>query len=249
MLNFKTTSVVTLLGAAALTFTAQAQSPPPLVQVVRVTVKSERAAEWREISKRFSEAYKKGGGSFRHVLRSAGNPFEYSILTPMENYAQRDSPGPASRGMSAAEAAGLRARRRLCVQQVEITIRRPIPELTIPWTSEEPPKMFTTLTSHVRPGMADEYIEHRKELFAAYKKAGRPAFGVHRVRWGGSRTTFVSWAPLDKMADLDGENWLVKSMSAEARSKWLEKVLPMLESPSEWRIWVYEPELSFRAEE
>ena len=248
MLNFKKTSFVTLLGVAALAFTAKAQTPSPLVQVARVVMKTDRVAECREVTKRFSEAHKKGGGAFRHVWRNAvGNPYEYAIVTPMANYAQRDSPGPGRRGMSEAERAELAARRRLCTDSVEITIRRPIPELSIPWSSGQPPKMLTTRTTRVRPGMANQYIEHRKELVAALKKAGVPAYGVHQVRWGGTRE-FVSWTSLDKMADLDGEGWLAKSMSEDVRIKWIEKAQSMVES-TEVHIWAYQPELSYQSEQ
>ncbi len=247
MFNLKKTSFVTLLGVAALAFTANAQTQSPLIQVARVVVKRDRGAEWREISKRFSEAHKKGGGAFRHVWRNTvGNPFEYAIVVPMANYAQRDSPGPAQKGMSEAERAELVARRRQCTESVEITIRRPIPELSIPWPSGQPSKMLTTRTTRVRPGMANQYIEHRKELVAALKKAGVPAYGVHQVRWGGARE-FVSWTALDKMADLDGESWLAKSMSEDVRIKWIEKANSMVES-SELHIWEYQPELSFHPE-
>ena len=64
---------------------------------------------------------------------------------------------------------------------------------------------------------------------AALKKAGVPAYGVHQVRWGGTRE-FVSWTSLDKMADLDGEGWLAKSMSEDARIKWVEKAQSMVGS-------------------
>jgi len=250
MFRFKTAGSVGLLAVAALTLAAQAQTPPPLIQIARVVMKPDRLAECREITKRFSEAHEKGGGAFRHVWRSRlGNPNEYAIVTPMDSYAQLDSPGPARRGMSEAERARLVARRRQCTESVEITYRRPIPELTIPWSGDQPPKMIATRTSKVRPGMANQYIEHRKEQVAAFKKAGMPAYGVHRIMWGGSRTTFVSWRALDKMAELDSDDWMAKSMSQEDRAKWTEKVLTMVAEPSELNIWVYEPELSFQAKQ
>ena len=84
-------------------------------------------------------------------------------------------------------------------------------------------------------------------MVAAYKKAGIPAYGVHRVRYGGSRRTFVSWTPLDKMAELDGPGWSSKSMSEDARSKWIEKLIPLIEH-TEWKIWTYQPELSYHPE-
>ena len=232
----------------ALTFAANAQSPPPLLQIVQVEVKPDRVAEWREITKRFSEAHKKAGGAWRHVWwNRIGNPLEYAIVFPRENYAEYDSPGPARRGMSEAERAGLIARRRQCTDSVRVTIRRPIPELAI-GGGGQPPKRLRTITTRVRVGMANEYISHLEELVAAYKKAGMPAYGVHRIRYGGSRRTFLSWYPIDKMAELDGPGWLSKSMSEDARSQWIEKLLPLIEH-SEFKIWTYQSELSYHPEE
>ena len=148
--------------------------------------------------------------------------------------------------MSEAELAALFARRRQCTDSVRVTIRRPIPELAI-GAGGQPPKMLRTVTWRVRPGMGNQFIEHRKEVVAAYKKAGIPAYGVHRVRYGGSRRTFVSWTPLDKMAELDGPGWSSKSMSEDARSKWIEKLIPLIEH-TEWKIWTYQPELSYHPE-
>jgi len=137
-MKFKTKGLLALFSVAALCLTAQAQqTPPPLIQVVRVVVKPDRAAEWREIAKQISEAHEKGGGGFRHVWRSrVGNPYEYAIVTPRENYASLDVPGPTRKGMSEAERARLVARRSQCTSSVELTVRRPIPELTVPWTGD-----------------------------------------------------------------------------------------------------------------
>ena len=99
------------MGIATLAFMARAQDPPPLLSVVRVKVKPDRLDEWREITKRYSEARRKRGGGFRHVWRSRlGNLYEYVIVTPMQNYAERDSPGALRRGMSEGETASLAGR-------------------------------------------------------------------------------------------------------------------------------------------
>ena len=50
------------------------------------------------------------------------------------------------------------------------------------------------------------------------------------------------------MAELDDPGWLSKSMSEDARSKWLEKLRPLVEH-SEWQIWTYQSELSYHPEE
>jgi len=109
--------------------------------------------------------------------------------------------------------------------------------------------MITTVTTHVRPGMANEYIDLKKEQVAAFKKAGRTAYGVHRLMWGGARSTFVSCGRLDKMAELDGPSPMASSMSEDERAKWFERILPLLAESSERNVWVYEPNLSYQSEQ
>ena len=70
--------------ALAVSFTAVAQPTPALLSVARVIVKPERAAEWREIEVKYTEAYKKGGGTLRVVYQSTeGNPYEYTVITAL----------------------------------------------------------------------------------------------------------------------------------------------------------------------
>ena len=166
MLKFRTTGFVPLLAVVALTFTASAQTPPPLLQIIQVEVKPDRLPEWREITKRFSEAHKKAGGAFRHVWRNRiGNPYEYAIVFPRENYAEYDHRDPRGGGchrladprgglrsgdvlaIGEAELAALFARRRQCTaDSVRVTIRRPIPELAIVCAGGQPPKMRESRT-------------------------------------------------------------------------------------------------------
>ena len=245
-MKLKAVALSPLLAIAVATLVeAQTQTPAPLIQVVRRVVKPERRQEWQEITKKFSEAHKKGGGAFRHVWRGrADNIYLYMVVTPIENYAQLDSPDAGRRGMSRDERLQLAEQRRECTQSVEMTIREPIPELTVPVTSDQPPKYMATLTTNVPPGMVTQYIEQMKELATAFKKAGIPAYGVYRTRWGGPRTTFVSWFTFSNMADLDSPDLLLRGMSEDARAKWREKLGPIVES-SEWNIWTYYPKVEF----
>ena len=98
--------LLTAFGAAVLTSAAIAQPPPPLLSVARAQVKPERMTEYLEIQKKFSDAAKKGGASFRYVLRGAlGNPYEVVTIFPMDSYAERDGESILLKGMTAVESA------------------------------------------------------------------------------------------------------------------------------------------------
>ena len=170
-------------------------------------------------------------------------------MTPRENYASYDEPGPARRGMSDSVRAGLAARRSACTESVEISIVRPIEEFSIPWPGTQPPPMVTTVTSHVHPGKVADYIEVTAELVEAMRKKGIEGFGGHRVAWGGSRQRVMTGRAVEKMAVLDGPGVLSSAMDEDARADWLERRRVTYAAPNEYDIWVYEADLSFHPPE
>ena len=59
--------VLAALGCVAMPMAAQttpAPAAPQLVNVARVQVKPDRVAEWLELEKLYTAAFKKGGGTF-----------------------------------------------------------------------------------------------------------------------------------------------------------------------------------------
>ncbi len=108
--------LIAALASLAAPLYPQTMPQPILVQVARVNVKPDRVQEWLEIEKQYSEAYKKGGGTFRYVYRNnAGNPYEYMVTTGVGKYANLDEKTPYAKGTTEGELARLAARRHQCV--------------------------------------------------------------------------------------------------------------------------------------
>jgi len=237
-------SIVTMLIVIAFAFAAAAQTPPPYLNISRVTVKPDRVAEWLDIQKQYTAAYKKGGGSLLLVFRNIiGNPYEFMVVTPMENYAQCDGQSFAQKGMAEGDLARLNARRNQVTESVRTTIDKPVAELSYMKEGASVPKMLRMNHTRVRPGMADQYIALMKELVAGYKKIGVPGFRARRVELGGSRNDFYTAIPLEKWAELDEQNLAIEALGEAGYKTWVEK-LYQTQSLSEFFIYSYVPEAS-----
>jgi hypothetical protein len=244
-MNFARRSVLTLLIVIAFAIAASAQAPPPYLNISRVTVKPDRLGEWLDIQKQYMEAYKKGGGLWMTVWRnSIGNPYEFLVITPLDNYSQRDGQSPTQKGMAEGDLARLSARRNQATESVRTTIEKPVAELTYVKEGAAPPKMLRVNHTRVRPGMADQYIALMKELVTAYKKVGVPAFRVRRIEFGGSRQDFHTGMPMEKWAELDGQSIAIKALGEAGFKTWSEKIYQTI-SFSEYMIYSFVPDASF----
>ena len=239
--------LLTAFGAAVLTSAAIAQTSPPLLSVARVQVKTERMTEYLEIQKKFSDAAKKGGASFRYVLRgSMGNPYEVVTISPMDSYAERDGESILLKGMTAAESASLVARRSQCTISVRTTVERTLPDISLP-NNMPVPKMVREVRTRVRPGMQNQYMALVKsDLLPALKKMDVKVFRMRQVQFGGSRVEFASATPMEKWSELDGQvTRLENTMGKDAYAKYSEKLNSMVAS-SEYIIFTVVADSSYR---
>jgi len=236
--------IATGLGLVTLSLTAMAQNTPTLLNVARVQVKPDRLGEFMDVEKQYTAAYKKGGGTLRAVYRSsAGNPFEFLVISAIPNYAALDGKSPYAKGTTETELARMAARRDQCVDGVRTTYERPLDALSFNPPGTPQPSRVTVVRATVRPEMVDQYVATVKnELMPAFKKAGLTGILARRVEWGGSQNVFTFRVPLGKFAELDGDNPLVKGLGREGAAKLGAKLSSM--SSAEFLIYTYVPELS-----
>jgi hypothetical protein len=239
--------LIAAVASLAATLSAQTTPQPLLVQVARVNVKPDRVSEWLDIEKQYSEAYKKGGGTFRYVYRnSAGNPFEYMVTSGVGNYASLDEKTPYAKGMTEGELARLSARRNQCVDSVRTTYERTIPELGIQAPAGSVRKIIRVTRNTVRSGMDDQFLAIMKnEYLPAHKKAGVTSLLVRRVEWGGSRNVFTLLGRHDKFAELDEGSRLTKALGAEAAEKLLAKLRQTIAN-TDYSLYTYVPGSSYQ---
>jgi len=239
-------AIATCLGLAALSLTAMAQNGPTLLNVARVQVKPDRIGEYMDVEGQYTAAYKKGGGTLRAVYRgTAGNPFEFLVITAVPNYAALDGSSPYAKGSTETELARMAARRAQCVDAVRVTYERARGDLG--FSSPDAPQPSTVMVTRVtvRPDMLEQFTAAVKnELAPALKKSGQSSFLARQVDFGGTRNVFTFRSPIVKYADLDGESPLVKGLGQDAAMKLGAKLGSM--GNAEWMIYTYVPGMSLR---
>lgn len=251
MTNRRILLIATTLAAAGLSVTAMSAQTTPgqpqLVNVARVTVKPDRVQEWLDIERKYSEAHKKGGGSYRYVYRNrAGNPFEYMVVSSVGKYANLDEKSRYAQGMTEAELAAIQARRNQCLDSVRITYERTIPELGIPSPAGSRRKVMRLSRTTVRSGMDAQFLAIIKDEYQpALKKAGVTSFLVRRVEWGASRNVFTMLGRHDQFAELDEGSMLTKALGVEEAAKLLAKIRQTISS-TEYLLYTYLPESSYQ---
>ena len=197
-----------------------------------------------DVEKQYTAAFKKGGGTVHVVYRnSAGNPFEFLIISAMPNYASLDSNSPYAKGTSEGDLARMAARRAQTIDSVRTTYERPLDDLGFnPPNTRQPSKVLVTRVT-VRPEMIDQFmVTVKSELVPALKKAGQASLLARRVEWGGPRNVLTFRSPLGKFAELDGDASLVKALGRDGAAKLGAKLSSM--STSDWVIYTLVPELS-----
>lgn len=245
-MNSRSSIFATLVGVCALSAAAFAQMAP-MIYEARVQVRPDRAAEYRDIEKQYSEAFKKGGGEFRYVFQGTlGNPYEFLVLSSLPNYAALDSEkSPYAKGLAEGDLARLSARRSQCTESVRTSIHRRLPEQSIVTAGAPMPKYLRMTRLRVQQGKADQFMAMIKDdMLPALKQAGVKMYRVRRAEYGASRNEFVTVYAMEKFGELDEQSALAKALGPDGFRKWLEKSSAIV-AYSEYLVYTVRPELSW----
>ncbi len=244
--------IVALTVVVLLSMTVAAQTPPPvlpLLGVSRVVVKPDRVAEWSDIEKVYSEAYKKGGGPWRRIYRSrTANNYEFLVISPLSSYADLDGQSFIAKGASEQDLARWSARRNQCVESVSITYERLVPDAVINLSGASLPAILQETRYRVKQGMGTEFAELIKaESIPTLKKAGVGLFVLRRVEFGASRNLYVARRGASKFAEFE-VNLVEKVLGREAAAKYFAKTSALL-NDVETRLYSYQADISYSGQQ
>lgn len=244
----KMNMIVALIAAMLLTMAVTAQAPPPifpLLTVTRVMVKSDRVAEWSDVEKLFSEAYKKGGGQWRRIYRSrTGNTNEFLVLTPFSSFADLDGESFTAKGASEQDRARWGARRAQCTDRAVTTYERLVPDALINTPGASLPALLQETRFRVKQGMGTQFTDFVKtETIPALKKAGVGLYVLRNTAFGGSRNLYIARRGFGKYAELD-VNTMQVVLGSEGATKYYAKSSALL-NDVEVGIYVYQPNISY----
>jgi len=264
----RTTPVQTWLGwstvlcaALALGYVAAAQTPtpqapnasarPPGSQLFNVTVvhiKPELLTEWQEWQK--SEAIptlQKGGVKERNVWQTViGEGFEYAMLTPIENFAQRDGQNPIVKALGEQGAQAYAAKNRRFLSSSRTLVIATRPDLSYTPERKEPPTLGVLTLSSIAPGRMTDYENHVKtDVLPMQKQAQAPGYYVSQTIFGGDGNEFVSMSLVNTFADLDKGPPAIRVLGAAGAAKLSTKATGII-THVERTLCRYDTTLSFK---
>ncbi|MBI3472560.1 MAG: hypothetical protein HY013_14490 [Candidatus Solibacter usitatus] len=222
-LLFRTGAATVVAAALCLAQTA----PAPRSRVTITHVKPEMQNEWVDLQKNeVIPALKKAGVKSRRVSSTAlfGNAYEYAIVTPLDKFADFDAGNPLTRALGPERSARLQEKLRKCVIGTHSFLSTSMPELSIPRTSQTPPRIVVMTRVRVAAGKAQEWESYVKnEILPVYKKGNVTGYTVSRRSLGANLNDRVLSTSYNSYAELDAGTHLTRLLGAEGAAKVLAK--------------------------
>jgi hypothetical protein len=241
-------TVATAMVATAIPSFGQTAAPA-MLNVVHYRVKVDHLQEFEEVEKQIAGSYKKAAPTdqFRIIYRGAvGNTMDFDVFTPLSKFADRDGQNPYTKITTEEERLTRTARLSQYLESVQISIDRPLADLTINMPGAQfPPTYIQGIRVRVKQGSADSFNNAGKsELIPALKKGGVKVLLARRTALGGNGNDFFFALGFEKWAELDSPISLPKIMGEEAFRKMGDK-LDQATTGTEETVWRYQADLSY----
>ena len=227
---------------------AQPAAPRQLLSVTEVSVKPEMMAEFqRFMTNETNPALRKGGVKSRDVWQrtdAAGDPFEYIIVMPVDNFAQFDGGGPLEKALGRDGYAAWREKAGRYVASVRRYVIRTRPDLSHQGKMAGPPKLGVVSTIRVAPGRGQEWANYTmNDFMPVFRKAGA-TYLVAETMFGEDVNEYITVTLRDSFADIDKGPIPVQVLGADG-ARQLNQKLPAGVITHVKRSFVrYVPELS-----
>jgi hypothetical protein len=243
-----------LVSAFAAAFLASAipsfgQAPAPIMlNVAHARIKPEHLQDFLDLEKQIAAQIKKGAPTdqFRVVYRgTVGNTTDFEVLTPISKFADRDGENPFNKYSTEQERVMRGARLAQYEQNVQVTIDKTLPDLSIaPQGQLTPPTFIHMFRLRVRSGGNEEFAALVKnDLVPGLKKLDVKLLLARQTVLGGVGDYFFATG-MEKWAEMDNPPSLAKAMGPDSAKK-MEDKLDSLVTLEEQTIWRYQPDLSY----
>lgn len=231
--------------AASLVAVASAQTGN-IRSVTFVTVKPDRIGDFQAELKEVHALMKKDNSTrFSSVWVSLTGPREYAIVSYHNKWSELDEGADSATKDDAADLARLQTRMVDCASNWRRTIEEIQPDLSLPQTSTEMPKMVRVLTTLVRADKYQDYLDLIKsDVLPAAKKGGLTTYLFSETRYGAPNTQVTSVIAMDKWAELDEPFGIEKALGKDGYKALLGKIRPLI-IQSEANEYRFQPELSY----
>ncbi len=236
-----------LLAVATLAAPASAQEPN-IRSITFYTVKPDRIADFQAEIKEYNATLAKAGSDrYSTIWVSLTGPYEYARVQMYSKWADLDATVDKDPKLKD-QAVDLA---RLATHIIECTSswRREIdvvnPDLSLPDSGGDEPKMIRVLVTQVRPEKYRDYLEFQKNvILPAIKKSGTKDYNFADVHFGEPGPTFVSVVGFNNWADLDDGVGAEKGVTKDEYKAIVDQAHALIVS-SDFLIYRYEPDLGY----
>jgi hypothetical protein len=222
---------------------------PRWSQVMLVRVKPEMATEYAEFVKSETiPAQQKAGTKWRDAWVTAGfgEALEYAVITPIEDFAQYDGPGPIVRALGEDGARDYMAKVRRMISSTHTYAMLSRPDLSNYTTPEtQVPKLIVLTRWQVAPGRATEFETIIKNEVLPLVKKHNIGYWVSQITLGGGMHEYATAMPYESFADIGKGNPIMRAIGQDAYNRLVMKTAGVVASASR-TVLRYVPELSYR---
>lgn len=234
-----------LLGALALiVFCLPCLAQGNLRTVLLVKVKLDQEDSWKASVKDYAALMQKAGSEQPFtVWESQSGPHSYAVVWYNSSFKEMGEDNPKLKDHGA-DLATLFARLNSETDSLETWIDEMQPDLMI--RSQTIPPYVRTGRSRILPGKMEEMRTlFHDEILPAMKKSGATDYGVAIARFGTPTNEFHSYLGVSGWGEFDTPSPVQKGMSASDWKAFEAKIGTLVES-TQWDLWKYHPELSYR---
>jgi hypothetical protein len=237
--------LIAMALAASFSTLASAQNGN-IRSITFVTIKPDRIGDFQAELKEVHALMKKDKSTrYSSIWMSLTGPREYAIVSYHNKWSALDEGADTATKDDAADLARLQTRMIDCASSWRRTIDVIQPDLSLPQTSTEMPKMVRVLTTLVRADKYQEYLDLIKsDVLPAAKKGGLTTYLFSETKFGAPNTQVTSVIAMDKWAELDEPFGIEKALGKDDYKALLGKVRPLI-IKSEVNEYRFQPELSY----
>lgn len=230
---------------------AQPVTKASWLSVTVVNVKPEMLGDFESFMKSTTNpALRKGGLKWRDVWRqtaAAGNPNEFTIVTPVESMADFDGQSALERALGSAGYSAWQNKASSYVSSVHRYIMRTRPDMSYEPKMEGPPKLALVTTMRVSPDRRMEFENWSKnEYLPVIKRSKVTGYWVSEIIFGGTTDEYVVVSLRDKFAEIDNGPLVVQVLGPQGARELNQKLPPGAVVQVQQSFIRFVPELSFR---
>ena len=228
---------------------SQPTSQGERLSVTIVSVKPGMVGEFQSFVKNDTNpALIKGGAKWSDVWATMiGDVFEFIIVSPVDNFAQLDSPGPLEKGLGKEGLMAWRVKADRLVNGVRSSVMVFRPELSYEPKMTGPPQLAVATFTYVAPGRNAEYENFVKnDALPVIKQSQIAGYWVQQTIFGGDPNEYIILTLQNNFAELDKGPPAIRVLGEEGAAKLMQKLPAGVVTRAERKIIRYIPELSYR---